>query len=179
LALEHFLASLRAADTESETLDLCRRQVLHGTPHVFLNREDDFYLFRKKIAEKFNVSFHEVYVVGSAKLGFSPFKKKDFDLDSDIDVAIASSRLFDGFMQRIHEYQMSLRESRESVNLREIGTYHKFLEYVAIGWIRPDQLPLSFKIGDLKSDWFDFFRSISNGRSEVGNYKVSAGVFRN
>ena len=30
----------------------------------------------------------------------------------------------------------------------------------------------------MKDEWFDFFRSISNGNSEVGNYKVSAGVFK-
>jgi hypothetical protein len=29
-----------------------------------------------------------------------------------------------------------------------------------------------------KDDWFEFFRSISYGKSEVGNYKVNAGVFK-
>ena len=47
-----------------------------------------------------------------------------------------------------------------------------------MGWIRPDKLPISFALSTLKNDWFDFFRSISNGKSEVGNYKVAAGVFR-
>ena len=56
--------------------------------------------------------------------------------------------------------------------------YHRFLEYSAIGWIRPDKLPLSFSLSNLKEDWFNFFGSISNGKSEVGNYKVSAGIFR-
>lgn len=56
--------------------------------------------------------------------------------------------------------------------------YHTFLEYTALGWMRPDQLPLSFQVNELKDDWFDFFASLSYGRSKVGNYKVSAGVFR-
>jgi hypothetical protein len=30
----------------------------------------------------------------------------------------------------------------------------------------------------IKDDWFEFFKSISYGRSEVGNYKVSAGIFK-
>lgn len=29
-----------------------------------------------------------------------------------------------------------------------------------------------------KKDWFQFFNSISYGKSEVGNYKVNAGVFK-
>ena len=45
--------------------------------------------------------------------------------------------------------------------------------------MRPDKLPTSFQVNLLKSEWFDFFESISYGRSEVGNYKVAAGLFKN
>ncbi|MET0076395.1 MAG: hypothetical protein ABW130_19275 [Candidatus Thiodiazotropha lotti] len=74
--------------------------------------------------------------------------------------------------------QMSLRESRLAVSEKEINKYHMFLEYSAIDWMRPDLLPISFAVNDLKDDWFDFFSSLSFGKSEVGNYKVNAGVFR-
>jgi hypothetical protein len=30
----------------------------------------------------------------------------------------------------------------------------------------------------VKNDWFDFFKSISYKQSEVGDYKVTAGVFK-
>jgi hypothetical protein len=73
---------------------------------------------------------------------------------------------------------MQLRENRKAVSESEINQYHKFLEYGAIGWMRPDLLPTSFRGIELKRDWFDFFDSISNGKSEVGNYKVTAGVFK-
>ena len=56
--------------------------------------------------------------------------------------------------------------------------YHVFLEYVALGWIRPDKLPISFQMKTMKNDWFSFFDSISYGKSQVGNYKVHAGVFK-
>lgn len=179
MTLDEFYDQLKMADTDAALVDFCRRTVLHGTPKVFEGREDDFYAFRKRIAEKFNVSFHEVFVVGSAKLGFSPFKKKEFDYNSDIDVAIISTRLFDMFMESIYGYQMSLRQSRKSVTENELSMYHKFLEYIAIGWLRPDKLPISFSIKSTKTDWFEFFSSISNGRSEVGNYEVTAGVYKN
>lgn len=173
-----FLKNLGDINDEDGLLNFCRRHTLHGTPFVFKGDEDAYYFFRKRIADKFNISFHEIFITGSAKLGFSPFKRKDFDLDSDIDVAIISSKLYDQIMLPIHDYQMALRESRRAVTVREIEQYHKFLEYGAIGWMRPDKLPTSFQISQLKQDWFSFFDSISYGQSEVGNYKVTAGAFK-
>jgi hypothetical protein len=178
VAIEDFLQSLSNADSDAAVSDLCRKHVLHGTPHVFSGREDDYYEFRKRLAVKFDISFHEVFITGSAKLGFSPHKRTLFSYDSDVDVAIVSPLLYERMMETIREYQMSLRDARRAVTGKEIFMYHQFLEYAAIGWIRPDKLPLSFRVGELKRDWFDFFTSMSYGGSEVGDYKVSAGVFR-
>jgi len=176
--MEGFLARLKNINNDEEILNFCRKSVLHGTPWIFRGKDDDYYEFRNRIAKKFNISFHEIYITGSAKLGFSPHKKTEFSYDSDVDVAIVSSQLFDEIMESIREYQMQLRESRLAVSEREIRKYHKFLEYGAIGWMRPDHLPHSFLVKRLKDDWFDFFTSISYGKSEVGNYKVNAGVFK-
>jgi len=211
--LQNFLNSLNCLGSEDELIDYCRKYVLHGTPYIFINREDEYYDFRKRIATNFNISFNEVFITGSAKLGFSPLKEKQFDYESDIDVAIVSNFLYEEIMESIRCYQMELRKSRRSITTKEIDMYHSFLEYVAIGWIRPDKLPLSFKIQDMKNNWFDFFQSISYNtayprfmefcrdtampcpygdlsirdvlhqrgiccKSEVGNYKVSAGVFK-
>ena len=145
---------------------------------VFNGNEDAYYEFRKRIANKFEINFHEVFITGSAKLGFSAHKRKPFDYDSDIDVALISAKLYDHIMSSIHTYQMELRENRKAVSDEELKQYHKFLEYGAIGWMRPDFLPTSFRVSDLKREWFDFFDSISYGKSEVGNYKVTAGAFR-
>jgi len=176
--MEGFLARLKNINDDEEILNFCRKSVLHGTPWIFKEKDDDYYEFRNRIAKKFNISFHEIYITGSAKLGFSPYKKTEFSYDSDVDVAIVSSQLFDEIMESIREYQMQLRESRLAVSEWEIRKYHKFLEYGAIGWMRPDHLPHSFLVKRLKDDWFDFFTSISYGKSEVGNYKVNAGVFK-
>lgn len=176
--MKDFMGTLAEATTDESLLDFCRRRSLHGTPFVFNGNEDDYYSFRKKIADKFDINFHEIFITGSAKLGFSPRKGKLFDYDSDIDVAIISSSLYDKIMSYIHGYQMELRENRRAVSFHELDRYHKFLEYGAIGWMRPDLLPTSFRIKEIKSDWFDFFDSLSHGKSEVGNYKVTAGAFK-
>lgn len=178
MKLENFLSALQKIKEEAELIDFCRKKVLHGTPFIFTDKEDDYYEFRKRIAKKFDIDFHEVFITGSAKLGFSPHKDKLFNYESDIDVAIVSGKLYDQIMVFVQNYQMNLRNSRSSVTERELKMYHTFLEYTAIGWIRPDMLPLSFQVHELKTDWFDFFDSLSYGKSEVGNYKVTAGIFK-
>jgi hypothetical protein len=178
MLLDDFFRKLQEKKTDEDVLDLCRKHVLHGTPHVFYTRDEEFYEFRKRIAYKFKIPFNEIYITGSGKLGFSPFKNKDFDYDSDIDVAIVSENLFDNIMSEISAYQIRLRQNRDVIHEDELKMYHSFLEYTALGWIRPDKLPLAFQMKAFKDDWFNFFRSISYGKSEVGNYKVNAGVFK-
>ncbi|MCU7647106.1 hypothetical protein [Pseudomonas piscis] len=178
MELEYFLAELEQQHSSEELLDFCRKHVLHGIPHVFHDRVNEYYDFKKLLTKKFSVAFHEIYITGSGKLGFSPHKRTIFDYNSDIDVALISPSLFDKIMLEISYYQMNIRNNRAVVRDRELSMYHEFLEYSALGWIRPDKLPISFQMKTLKKDWFDFFDSISNNKSSVGNYKVAAGVFK-
>jgi hypothetical protein len=112
--LRQFLDGLSKCSGESALLDFCRKYSLHGTPRIFSGSEDAYYDFRKRIADKFNINFHEIFITGSAKLGFNPHKRRLFSYESDIDVAIVSTSLYDRIMGYIQEYQMQLREDRFS-----------------------------------------------------------------
>ena len=177
--MQEFTRQVQALECDSELVAFCQRKMINGLPMVFDGREDEYFLFRKRIADEHKIPYYEVHVIGSAKLGFSHINNTDFSLNSDIDVSIISTDLYNRLMDSIFRYQMRLRNFRKKVNDREIKQYHDFLEYTAMGWIRPDKLPISFQMDELKQNWFDFYKSISYGNSEVGNYKVSAGVFRN
>lgn len=41
--LERFDISLRAMTSDVEVMDFCRKHILHGTPIVFENRDEEFY----------------------------------------------------------------------------------------------------------------------------------------
>ncbi|WP_308255043.1 hypothetical protein [Geminocystis sp. GBBB08] len=127
--LEAFLNRLIELKNEEEITDFCRKYLIHGTPYIFNNRENEYYEFRKKIANQFNIAFYEIYITGSAKLGFSLFKQKPFDYDSDIDVAIVSPQLYEKMLEPIYDYQMELRKARKSITVTELKQYHSFLEY--------------------------------------------------
>jgi hypothetical protein len=46
--------------------------------------------------------------------------------------------------------------------------------------MRPDLLPSnSTEFKEIREQWDNFFKTISYGNSEVGNYKVKAGLFKN
>lgn len=180
ISLEEFNSELMLLENDDEILNFTRKYVIHGVPYIFYGYEEKFFDFRKKISDKWNVIFNEVFITGSAKLGFSYYKNKNFDENSDIDIAIISPILFDRVMLSIENFQWKLRNKEIVLTENEVRSYNDFLRYLVIGWIRPDKLPVRLTLSDcvLKSDWFDFFKEISNGRSEVGNYQVNAGIYK-
>ncbi|HTB06272.1 MAG TPA: hypothetical protein VK806_04905 [Bacteroidia bacterium] len=176
---EDFDRELEEAVDAEKRLKFVQKFLFHGIPHVFHNKENEYFEFRNRIANKFNIGFHEVFIVGSAKLGFSYHKNSIFSYDSDIDVVIVNDVLFENFYLKITDYQYKLDKSYKTIDLKELKIYSEFLRYMMKGWMRPDKLPTSFQVNLLKAEWFDFFNSLSYGKSEVGNYKVTAGLFKN
>ena len=179
MTLADFNKELKTISLEESKISFVQKNLFHGLPFVFNGREADYFNFRKKIAENFNVSFHEVFIVGSAKLGFSYHKNTEFSYESDIDVVIVNEGLYESYFEKISDYQYQLDKQYHTVNIFEKQQYQGFLQYLIKGWMRPDKLPTSFQINIIKDDWFDFFKSISNGKAEVGNYKVAGGLFKN
>ncbi len=157
-----------------------QKYFFHGLPVVFDNRENDYYNFKKRIADKFKVGFFEVMIVGSSKFGFSPYKFTEFSFNSDIDVVIFNERLFEKFFELVSEYQYQIRSQTLILRNDQFREYQKFLKYLVMGWMRPDLLPQNTsEFKEIKQNWDEFFKSISYSRSEVGNYKVKGGLFKN
>jgi hypothetical protein len=165
---------------EDQLNTFVQKHVFHGTPYVFAGREDEYFDFRNRIAQRFNVSYHEVFIVGSAKQGFSYRKKRDsFDLNSDVDVVVVSGRLFERFSLVLREYQYDLSAGIVTQTQKDFKLYQQFLRrYFTKGWVRPDCATFLMGRDPITKDWEDFFRSISYDKSEVGNYKVAGGIFK-
>lgn len=178
MTIEEFHTELEKATTYPLKADFIQKFLVHGTPIVFDGNEENYFEFRRKIALRFGVNNHEVFIVGSAKLGFSYTKGTSFSLESDVDVVIVNEVLFDDYQKKIADYQYQIDKFLKSITVGEAQQYDKFLKYFIKGWMRPDLLPNSFDIKDLREDWFKYYNSISNNKSEVGNYKVTGGLFK-
>ncbi len=166
-------------ENDDEKRIFTQKHFFHGIPAVFDNRENEYYHFRKKIADQFKIGFFEVMIVGSSKFGFSPYKFTKFTFDSDIDVVLFNEKLFDNFYEIISDYQYQIRTQKIRLNSEQFKKYQKFLQYFVMGWMRPDLLPQNTtEFKELKQKWDQFFKSISHSKSEVGNYIVKGGLFK-
>jgi len=179
VTIEDYKAEIVRLADEDEKRIFTQKHYFHGTPLVFDNRENDYFHFRKRIADQFNIGFYEVMIVGSSKFGFSPYKFTQFTLDSDIDVVLFNENLFDDFYELVSEYQYKIRMRKIRLTLDQYRQYLKFLKYFVMGWMRPDLLPQNTtEFKELKQKWDEFFKNISHSKSEVGNYIVKGGLFK-
>lgn len=179
MTIEDFTEELKTCTTDQLKSRFIEKNLVHGIPFVFNGNEGEYYSFREKIATKYNVQINDVFIVGSSRLGFSYEKNTAFSLESDIDVVIVNEELYEIYQQEICEYQYQIDRLRKTITVGELEQYNQFLSYFIKGWMRPDKIPSSFDIDLLRDNWFQFFKTLSNGKSEVGNFKVSAGLFKN
>lgn len=156
--------------TDLQTLDdkqLINKYYISG--HAFALSNDLHFQLRQTVASTFDVEFTEVFLVGSAKLGFSikPQRRfQSFTDTSDIDVVIVSKTLFERIWQEVHSFE------------RNGGYWPKmsaFKEYHFAGWIRPDKLPLQPTFIFARK-WWSFFEALSGG-GEYGPYKIRGGLY--
>lgn len=135
---------------------------------------------KTEIGNFFSIPVETIYIVGSAKLGFSISEKKDyntdqiikpryrpFGLDSDVDIAIVNSQLFDSFWEEI--FKVYCEDF-------EWGTSHSFQKYFFHGWIRPDKFPSGTNFPDANS-WWKFFADLSRNPS-FGRRRICAGLYK-
>ena len=81
---------------------IVRKHILFG--ECCMLSQDKYFDLRSEVADHFRLHPNEVLVVGSAKLGFSVVPGKKYRLfgdESDIDVALVSSTLFDELWKQV------------------------------------------------------------------------------
>lgn len=149
-------------------IQIVRKHILYGESCIL--PQDKYFDLRSKIAERFQLHPNEVLVVGSAKLGFSIVPNKlyrPFCDESDIDVAIVSSKLFDEIWETVFSY------NHEGGYWSE---YHEFIRYFFRGWIRPDKLPRS-SVFQVRKDWWEFFREVARS-GMYGEYNIAGALYK-
>ncbi|WP_397506058.1 hypothetical protein [Qipengyuania sp. R86523] len=139
---------------------------------------------RTRIGRRWQVPVEDVWIVGSAKLGFTLVNKSKagvdrpafspFSLDSDIDVAVISNELFEHIWKLCFEFWHRYR-------YQNAGHFwpdgRAFRDYNFRGWMRPDFLPNDADVSYRKR-WFEYFRRLMSDRA-AGDYRITGGLFRN
>ena len=118
---------------------------------------DIIYSIYRDISEYFDIPISSIYITGSAHLGFSLKDDHDFSCDSDLDIAIIDSNLFNKYLNKI------LSESNGYT--RNDGFFRNEIHdnlYSYKGKIHP----LYFPNGNTKIEWRHFFDKISREYSK-------------
>ena len=128
---------------------------LHFEPTELVDRMD---CFKEIVSKRLGVNFHNIQIVGSAKVGYSlspaklftPFHDERPDKpSSDIDIAIISDRL----------YQKFCDELRHIKKIRYMQTYYNHLtESIFRGYINEKDLQ---KVQGLCEEWAELVRPIN------------------
>jgi hypothetical protein len=180
MTLEEFKTELLAVSSETERTTFIQKNFFNGTPFVFQEREGEYYNFAKRIADHFEIRYTDINIVGSSRFGFSPYRFTEFSFESDIDVTLCNENLFEQYFELISDYTYKLRYREIFLRIDQYKQYVKFLKYFSTGWMRPDLLPSNtVEFIEMRERWDNFFKTISYGKSEVGNFKVKAGLFKN
>jgi hypothetical protein len=163
------IEAFRGELTRWSSIEVVQRFVTTGEPTILSPQQ--YVELKQKIAARFSIHHTEIFVVGSAKLGFSiaPNKRwRAFTETSDVDVAIVSQQLYENIW-----HQVSFLLARDPfIRWPRKG---RFAEYQLHGWMRPDLLPNSPAL-PLADEWFEFFRELTSEGS-CGPYKISAGLY--
>lgn len=149
------------------SIQLIRKYIYNGSCSTL--NDHHHYRLKEEISEHFDVQFNDVIIVGSAKLGFSikPSKRySPFGEDSDIDVAVVSTALFQRIWEEAYLYKKSKADWPAAAS---------FFNYLSQGWIRPDKLPSSAYFS-FTGKWWDFFNGITSSR-KYGPYAIRAGLY--
>ena len=155
------------------------KNIIDVVPFVFDGDEGRYFDFRKRVADKFNIDPANVYIVGSGCLGFSYQNGgRAFSLESDIDVAIVDEGLYEQYSRILPSYHYDVIHHRIPMRGYQKKRYYQFIEYFAVGWLRPDKCIDLMNKHPCMDDWWVYFKSISYNNSEVGDYKVNAGIYK-
>ncbi|MFV2949243.1 hypothetical protein [Pseudomonas japonica] len=174
------LAELQELIRSSKPDDFVQNKILtNECPHFTL---EQLLHVKQSVSEVTGVDIkdNEIYVVGSAKLGFGLHEKKKrdgtilpafrpFDADSDIDIAFASAELFDIVWQEISTFAFT--QARFPARINKLG------DYLVYGWLRPDHFPRDTRLLNFDR-WNDKIRAL--GREQIlGRRKISGALYRN
>ena len=175
-------------------IDVVRKNLINGSSYFFEHKdiEDDEYFIKKDLSNSLNIHPNNILIVGSAKLGFSikpeknrldykfnkfRFEEIDSKKESDIDIAIIDSNLFEEKLQKLYHYLIGFSDSKineffNNCSEKRISPcFYGFSRYILMGWLRPDQMPIGFNL-------FEDIEEIQSKYRKRYNIKINVGIYK-
>ncbi len=167
---------LRRVQADSAT-ELACDFVLNGVPAVFGNDATAYDTFRKKLASDLGLNPSEVWIVGSARAGYSLSPDTfgvPFSGGSDIDIVVANQEHFDSIWWTISEWAFPWPNRAWPKERKD--ACRPWTEACFSGWIAPTELKVPHQgvlivpqpLAAIRVRWF-------NAMKELGRMSALAG----
>ena len=175
-------------------IDVVRKNLINGGSYFFEHKDilDDEYFIKKDLSDSLNIHPNNILIVGSAKLGFSikpeknkleykfhqfRFEETEDKEESDIDIAIINSNLFEKKLQILYKYMIGYNDSKiyelfnDCSKKKTPPCFYGFSRYILMGWLRPDQMPIDFNL-------FEDIEEIQHKYRKKYNIKINVGIYK-
>lgn len=168
-----YINSIKKSAEHLSSEKVARKIYLSYPTQIFIGKEDEEFDLCNEISDFFSIPLGAIAVVGSAKLGYSAFKKQDFDVNkSDIDIAIIDPQLFIKFFEisfiKSNGYDATkFRTDRNNKSLRD-----EYVRYISKGIFRPDLMPYC----EERQELWNFLNRLSRKYSHHAK-KISIGMY--
>lgn len=149
---------------------IAHKLLLAHVPYVFRNEPLKFALFRRTIADAFEIESTSVFIVGSAMAGRSlkgSEINKEYSTESDIDTVLVSERLFAAYIMQSLEWVDKVTRPAFEKGKKPVSPQIQPDVAKHIGWLahsackgiwRPDSLPHE---ADARQHFFGKFAQVS------------------
>ena len=148
--------------------------ILGSAPVCFGGNIDLILELKEALSKLFNVHVKEIEIVGSAKLGVSLSSGrhgKPFDQESDIDLVIVSSELFDQAWHELLEFDFRYHQ----LTYKDRAFLDESYRTIHRGFISPDRLPPKCHFG---VNWLKTFSELSS-QPKFDYRKIRGRLFKN
>lgn len=160
------------AEGDSEEI-AARRLFLFRTSPILQSHASECFRIIDEVSTHFRIPFRAVSISGSAQMGYSYVKARDFEPgESDLDLAIVDSGLFLQYCEIVYTTTRAYTDLTKFPVKDGVSTVGRFRKYLCRGYFRPDLMPY----GEEKQEWFGFFNRLS--QDYLALFKnINGGVF--
>lgn len=152
---------------------IARKIFLSYSTEIFRDNEDKEFYIKDNISKRFEIPFSSIEIVGSSKTGLSFFKDKKFEPGiSDLDIAIISLPLYMKFTETVHKLTNGYADLTIFSVFKGLSNAVRFKGGLLNGYVNPFIMPSC----DLKTQWLDFFNSLSNKHYDLFK-NINGGVY--
>jgi hypothetical protein len=132
----------------------------------FIGYEEEQFEILNKVSLQFSIPITCIHAAGSAKVGRSFHKNKDFEPGvSDLDLAIINPELYNRYMEIVFEQTKGYSNLTQFPRRDGRAVNTEYVRYLSKGIFRPDLMPYSPE----RADWLNFFSSLSKNYTHLFN----------